>query len=472
MESISQSTTNGSLTIGGSGTGRTSHNQDGPPPSQRHRSYQSSSVTVKTTLGKMIDAAANQKRGVKWSHVLHYCKAHCVVREWSHDSDDNDDTNRYQEIVRLESPLQPHYVANDDLQSELAVSQTGQSVLRQALPVAPLSILRLLIHLGPQAVRHVNVVNGRMLLHTACRFPPSPQINEALSLLITAHPAALVHRCRHGQTPLHYLFLHFAPQRTPEITKHFVRNLQSHKQLFYTLRQPTTAATTAAASSSSSTPITDTATTTATRRLPDIPKPGCTSSAGGSTDSTKKIPYNAAIVPDAVHGCLPLHYAALHGAPLSTLHVLYTAFPAAKHFGDSHGRTPLHWYLGAGTLDPVRPVTVAGESLSELSTWAEDESMSSSLGLQQQQPRRKQEDPLSLHYSRHLDYPVVQLLLSSRVARTMDYQGRHVLHWIVTYIAYHSMLSLHALANCATDNEESAWPLLSIVQLLLDSATL
>jgi hypothetical protein len=87
-----------------------------------------------------------------------------VVREWSHDSDDNDDTNLYQDIVRLESPLQPHYVANDDLQSELAVSQTGQSVLRQALPVAPLSILRLLIHLGPQAVRHVNVVNGRMLV--------------------------------------------------------------------------------------------------------------------------------------------------------------------------------------------------------------------------------------------------------------------------------------------------------------------
>jgi hypothetical protein len=72
-----------------------------------------------------------------------------------------------------------------------------------------------------------------------------------------------------------------------------------------------------------------------------------------------KIPYNASIVPDAVHGSLPQHYAALH-------------------------------------------VTVTGESLRE--SWTkEEEEESSSFGQQQKQRRRsKMEDPLSLYHSRHL----------------------------------------------------------------------
>lgn len=346
------------------------------------------------TLAKMVDAAANRhnnKHGVKWSHILHYLKAHCVVTD--------DPAN-----LPFESPLQSYYVANDELAQELAPTANGHSILRTALPVAPLETLAALCHLGPSTLDHVEAVSGRMLLHTACRFPVTQQLESTLQLLISAHPAALLHRCIHGRTPLHYLLSYYADQRSPALASAFCVRLPEHKHIFYKLRQPVVA-----------TPP----------RLPEIPKPG------GST----KIPYSAAIIPDAVTGCLPLHYAGINGASAEVVQVVYAAYPAAKHATDRNGRTPLHWYLGAGTLDWALPLTVAGEPLDH--------------------------DARIQASDRSLDLSVLEILLSSRVARTTDAADRNPLHWAVTLTAYQSMLP--------NSNGDVSPSLLAVMQTLLDS---
>jgi hypothetical protein len=187
--------------------------------STHHRNGASRSCTSGTTLSKMIDAAATGKHNVKWSHVLHYLKAQCVISEDFDNDDSDEEKNR-----PFDLPFQRYYVASPELLQELSPSNTGQSVLRTAIAhgeVVPLSILQALCHLGPSAISHIDLSTGRMLLHTACRFPypatarnipstpsPSSSIDAVLSLLVAAYPIALLHRDNSGCTPLHYLFMY------------------------------------------------------------------------------------------------------------------------------------------------------------------------------------------------------------------------------------------------------------------------
>jgi hypothetical protein len=416
-----------------------------------------SSATVSrrmSTLHKMVEAAASGSDGVKWNHVLHYLRAHCKVKD---DNDEasyqsSDETNSHStrnrgntsmkkngrtrtgvhEAILEVNPLPDYYIATEELKQELWIDKSkGDSVLRSCLSSAPAKIIAALCFLLPETARATDTQN-RLPLHYACRYPVCERLDAVMKVLISASPASLLHRDDDGRTPLHYLFWYHAADRSPEIVASFCQNLSTGQSEFHKLRQPIIQK------------LPDRSVSSALNKhdrrqqqqllkekrnqfpLPEIPKPG----------KESKIPYTAAIIPDAAHGCLPLHYAVMEGASVDVIQILFEAFPQSKHFVDRYGRTPLHWYFGAGTLDTLDsiPQHVSGEEV-------------------------QQQGLMRYSYDRMINQKVVQLLLSSRVARTSDCQQRYPLHWAVIYFAHNFLLS-----------SEPDWAIsLQTVQLLLDN---
>lgn len=314
-------------------------------------------------LNKLVDAAS--EGDVRWTRVLHYLESYTV------ESSDP--------IVPLayESPLPLSAVPGEDLKRELWYDDDGHSILRKViLKGAPADVVAAICQLAPETIT-VADRRGRWPLHHACRLPPDAEQDKILLLLLAAHPASVLARDEGGRTPLHYLLWYHAKQRSPAMVGHFCMRLPKTK--FYALRQVADGNT--------------------RHPLPDIPRP---SEAG-------KVTASAAIVPDARHGCLPLHYAVMEGASLEVIQVLLKAYPLSKHVCDRYGRTPLHWYLGAAYLQES-VLHVSGEAMDPAADpwW---------------------EQPLSV--------PIIKLLLSSRVARTADALGRSPLHWAAHFWACH-----------------------------------
>lgn len=414
-----------------------------------------------STLHKMVDAAARMEEGVKWNHVLHYLKTHCIAKGTSDDdnasegsSDESDShttrnrsnisrqkrvkaTKVVQDVHLEENPLPEYYVASEELKQEFWIdSSTGDSVLRTCLSCAPPKIVAAMCFLFPEALKAPDTQN-RLALHYACRYPVSERLDAVMKVLITSFPASLVFRDDDGRTPLHYLFWHHACDRSPTIVSLFCKSLNSEKSRFYKLRQPIIQK----LPKQGMFPTTNKENRRQQQQLhrekqntlplPDIPKPS----------EGNKIPYSAAVIPDSAHGCLPLHYAVMENASIAAIEVLYQAYPQSKHCVDRYGRTPLHWYLGAGTLDYwnhedfCSPQHVSGEEIT--------------LDL------LKQAVP---SYNRFVSHTVVKILLSSRVARTADFQKRYPLHWAVCFLAQNFFLST-----------KPGWAMsLQVVQLLLD----
>ena len=387
----------------------------------------------------MIDAAASKEHGVKWSHVLDYMEAHCV-QDYSKDD------------VKLpfESPFPTFYVPGDILQRELRPdTTTGDSLLRSVLYKIPVNVCAALCHLGPDALTAIDS-HGRNPLHYACRYPPSTttttttprQLDQVMTLLITANPITLLQRDTAGRTPLHYLFWYHASTRTPELVQAFLCKLP--KTEFYSLKQNhqsfnnKTVGDTATTAASSSSPKQTTAAAAILLQkkypLPEIPLP----------NNKGHVPSNAAIVHDGQHGCLPLHYAIMNGASLPAVFALMHAYPLSKHVCDRYGRTPLHWYLGAGSLEANRRL-VSGEVAETTTTTTTTTAAAAAAAA----------EPWWDHV---LNKELIKHLLSSRVARTADRTGRYPLHWACSFLAHNYWYS---------DTPGKAMTL-DIIQLLLD----
>jgi ankyrin repeat protein len=318
------------------------------------------------TLHKMVEAALTSKAGVKWGHVLHYLDAHCE------ESETRDSTV----ALPYQSPLPAYYVASEDLAKQLRPDGvTGESVLRTALKGAPARVIAALCQLGPQALE-VTDHRGRLPLHLACRrTAEDPETETVLTILVDVFPLALLHRDDGGRTPLHWLFWYQAPSRSPEITSKFCQALPKAK--FYALKQHHD--------------------TDKKYPLPEIPRPS----------AANKVPHNAAIIPDARLGCLPIHFAVMEGANDAVIQVLLQAYPMGKNVCDRFGRTVCHWYLGAGYVRPGCS-HVSGEA----------------------------RDPNAPEWwNRELSLDTLRLVLSSRVARTADCLDRHPLHWACELLA-------------------------------------
>lgn len=315
------------------------------------------------TLQRLIDAAALQDSGVKWKHVLEYLEDHCDEVEVAPE-------------ISFESPLPPHFVACSELKAELRHDRaTGESLLRNVIHKIPPEICAALCQLGPSALI-ASCPRELIPIQYACRYPVNPQLDEVIIIMAKACPESLIHRDHFGRTALHYLFLHHAAERSPTI----IASLCSHVLKTITASERDCA-------------------DDETRRnfpLPAIPLTG-----------------SAAVVHDAVDGCLPLIYAIMNGASLRTIHVLLQAYPASQSLTDRYGRTALHRYLGAGSLgEDCRHIS--GEPWSGQPWWSH---------------------PISKE--------LVEMLTSSRVARTTDSVGRNPLHWACVFVAYNYFHDTH-----------------------------
>mmetsp|Transcript_59531 Transcript_59531/g.145847 ORF Transcript_59531/g.145847 Transcript_59531/m.145847 type:complete len:2043 (+) Transcript_59531:649-6777(+) len=359
----------------------------------------SSSSRYTGALHKLIDSACVTNSRKKWDQVLFYLEGHTVPCEPL--------------VPPFESPLSPNVAASPDLQRQLLDGQgpkRDETPLRLALRAAPSKIIAALCHLGPDACSMVDN-KDRLPIHWACRRPSGNvehnvfvsdggrggEAEKILQILAQANPDSLVHRDDGGRTPLHYVFWYHAKTRTVDIVRFLCQDL--HNDMFLDLRQPKPAP-------------------NEQFPLPDVPFPF----------SDKDVPPSAAIIPDSKNGALPLHYAVMQGASREILKVLIDVYPRAVSMGDRFDRSPLAWYLGAGNLVD-NSKHVSGET------------------------NDPNADPW---YETRLSIQILQLLVSSKVARMVDRDyGRTPLHWASHFYAMTSSTPKSSVASSNKSNNEN-----------------
>lgn len=282
---------------------------------------------------------------------------------------------------KFESPLPPYSSPSTELEAELFDQQGPKkedSPLKIAIRNAPAVVIAALCHLGPEATKLADS-RERLPLHWACRRPPDDEDTQKIfQILVESAPETLLHRDDGGRTPLHWLFWYHAPSRSASLVQLFCQDLPV--QGFREIRQPRD-------SEKERYP------------LPEIPIP----------DSKKgDFPPNASIIPDSRHGAIPLHYAVMQGASIEALKLLINRYPNSIVYSDRKGRTSLAWYLGAGHLIDNNKRHVCGEA----------------------------NDPNAAPWWHvKLSPTIVQLLISSKVARVVDDMRRSSLHWACHFYA-------------------------------------
>ena len=322
-------------------------------------------------LFKMMESVIKGDGRHKWTHVLRYIDSHTYT-----DHEKGETLN-----LAFDSPLPAFCLPTKELEQELApCSKSGDSLLRRAvLAGAPVRIVACFCHLAPKAISALDH-KGRILLHLAARVPVSDNSQQILKILVAAYPKGLVITDTNGRTPLHWLLWYHCTERSPEVVNAFCQPLD--KNFFFEMTKSK-----------------DLIVRDPNFALPAIPRPH------------DKIPHVAAIIPDAVFGCLPLHYAVANGASDEIIYILLQAYPLSKHVNDRYGRTAAHWLLGAGQVSfhqsddaetQSKVLHISGESQNPHSTpW----------------------------YSKPVKQERLQMVLTSRVARSMDGMGRNPLHW-------------------------------------------
>lgn len=324
------------------------------------------------TLHKLIDSASTSNSKTKWNQVLHYLEGHTVANNTSSNPS-------------YDSPLPPYSSPSVELEVELFDQQGPKredSPLKIAIKTAPAVIIAALCHLGPEAAKLADS-RDRLPIHWACRRPGDDKDTEmVISILTMSAPETLLHRDDGGRTPLHWLFWYHAPLRSPKLVKFLCQSLPPRS--FREVKQPRD-------SHNERYP------------LPEIPIPD------GTRDG---IPANAAIIPDARHGALPLHYAVMQGASKEVMKILIAEYPDSISYGDRKGRTALAWYLGAGHLLDNNKRHICGEA----------------------------NDPnATAWWYVKLSPVLIQLLLTSKVARAVDDMNRTALHWACHFYARSTM---------------------------------
>lgn len=350
------------------------------------------------TLQQLVNAAfesntttntnKNHHAVAGWDDVLEYLKVHSKSSEEKTKTAKTTVTNNTTRTISESSALASTAVPSELLFQEITLKLFQQCVLYSA----PMEIVASLIQLKSNMLSEKDD-KQRLLLHHACRYPPTNNQEHILRLLIHAYPLALVQQDVAGRTPLHYALWFHVDQRTPESIQRFLmvsnNNTNNNKQ--------------SAASS-------------------------------GSKKQQQKLDcYQPAMITDTNHGCLPLHYAVMNQASVAVIALLLQAAPQSAHAVDFQGRTVLHWYLGAEYLQQEsdrQPLHVSGEAMNPHGApW----------------------------YTQRLDPAVMQMLMNSRVARTLDRQGRCPMHWAAHFWAcqYHSLQQQQRLETKENINENT-----------------
>ena len=336
-------------------------------------------------LHKLIDSACTSNSTKKWDQVLSYLEGHTI----------NDPEEV--EPPDFESPLAPNMIPSPELERELFDRQgpkSEDSPLKIAARSAPANIVAALCHLGAEAAEMTDS-RDRLPIHVACkRSSEDPETEKVLMVLAKCFPESLLHRDDSGRTPLHWLVWFHAKTRSSEIVRFFCQEMPY--DLFLDLRQPK-------AKGNEPYP------------LPEMQRP-C---------EDMEIPYSASIVHDSCHGALPLHYAVMQGASKEVIRALIYDYPGSVAVGDRRGRSPLAWYLGAGSLTERYKTDIFGES----------------------------NDPNVVPW-RHtrLSIQLIQLLVSSKSARMVDEDMKRTpLHWACHFFAHSRATSSKSVDNSEED---------------------
>ncbi|CAB9497173.1 Ankyrin Repeat [Seminavis robusta] len=367
-----------------------------------------------------------------WNKVLQYLENHST-------------TDGAIERPEFDSPLPPYSVPSEILDEQLLERKFGprqdNTILKLAVTSAPAPVVAALCHLQPHAAR-IPDHRGKLPLHVACRrHPNDPDTLQIFEILLAVYYEALAHRDTAGRTPLHCLFMyHHAPHRTVNLVKVFCQDLPP--KLIETLKQPQS---TGNNNSSNNNPNDSLNHTDLDEYpLPEVPNPSI----------KEKVPSNAAIIPDARHGALPLHYAVMEGASRDVLRYLLQVYPESKRLVDRMGRTALAWYLGAGHVvgDPDHHNNNNGSN-----------------GNNDNHHRLlvtgEPTDPHSISWwdKNKVESATVQLLLNSRSARMADSTGRSPLHWAIMTLARNHYFLQHPQLQQQGPNVS-----MKTIQLLLD----
>ena len=350
------------------------------------------------TLHKLIESACNSNSKKKWDPILFYLEGHTVSNA------------EEAKAPSFESPLAPSMVPSAELERELFDQQGPKredSPLKIAVKSAPANVIAALCHLGPEACRMVDS-RERHPIHVACRrSSEDPETEKVLMVLAKCNPESMLHRDDCGRTPLHWLVWFHAKSRSPEIIRFFCQEMPY--DLFLDIRQPR-------------------ATGNEKYPLPEIHRPS----------QKMEIPQSAAIVHDSCHGALPLHYAVMQGATKEVIRALINNYPGSTAVGDRRGRSPLAWYLGAGSLTDSYKTDVCGEA----------------------------NDPnIVPWWHTRLSIQLIQLLVSSKAARMVDKDMKRTsLHWACHFFARSSTVGSNSL------NHSEIGPSISnkIFQIILD----
>ena len=344
------------------------------------------------TLHKLVEQGPLKKGN--WNLVLNYLEGHAVG-------------NRKADNPPFASPLPNLTAASPDLERELLSAQgpkQDETPLRIATlcKSCPSQVLAALCHLCPEAARLPDG-KSRIPLHWACRRPTTDKDSEqALITLVKAYPSGLIHRDDGGRTPLHYLFWYHANTRSVKLVQHFLQEIPL--TCFVGLLQINTL---------NNDPLLP--------PLPTIPR---------VVKNCVDTPATAAIIYDAKHGALPIHYAVMEGASKEVIKILLQNYPTSKALVDRHGRTALAWYFGAGEGQHI-----SGES----------------------------PDPGAIPlYDTTISSNVVNLLLASKVARMVDDTGRTPLHWACSLSAKHYYMGQRE------QERESTCISIRTIQMLMD----
>ncbi|KAL3938529.1 MAG: hypothetical protein SGBAC_006580 [Bacillariaceae sp.] len=307
-------------------------------------------------LHRLLESASSSNSQSKWNQILRYLEGHTV-------------RNKEAPTPPFNSPIPPYSCPTDDLEDQLL--DEDELPLIVAVQLAPSNIVAALCHLGPEATGIADE-HDRLPLHWACtRDSEDVETNQVIQILVACNPDALLHRDDCGRTPLHWLLWHHAPTRQLRIVEFMCQNHPS--KMLRELEQPVAG------------------------DLPRIPNPS----------KSKEIPPSAIIIPDGQHGALPLHYAVMQGASREVLKRMIAIYPASVNRMDRKQRTPLAWYLGAGSL-LEKSKHISGEKLDDNDTsWWEHKLSTSN----------------------------IQLLATSKVARSVDWMGRTPLHWASHFYA-------------------------------------
>ena len=308
---------------------------------------------------------------------------------------------------------------------------------------APVQVVAALCELFPQSAS-ISDVDGWLPIHHAVK---SSCADDVLSILVASHPAGLIARDKMGRTPLHILFTHHADTCPVSIVDLLSDDVKPEifTELTKTLSQ---------------TKLTDYGAAFMEKtKLPNMmnslpPLPIVPSSA---------VPPNSAIIPDSIHGCLPLHYAVMKDAPTQVIRHLLEKYPASIRTGDRYGRTPLGWYLGGShweAQEQVLELKMDIEATPRGSSKAKKEELLTKVVLEharslkivtgsllpgeQQDAHKKVSvkkraennamDKLLLHRA-HRSSHLILLLLSQHVAHVVDHKKRLPLHFAIRLFA-------------------------------------